>query len=163
MAYSRQRPRNDQPKAFIQGARSTPRTVSSSPVTSQAAERGFYSRLLLIPYPHRHLLGTAQTSYPLASAWLSDSQGWVRNIFRSPTGNEYRHSKGVVAMATATSRKVSELVPPTHSTAEIQSAHGVKTGANDLTRTAAVGRRKTSAVRAGRHSSLAHVQVTFWK
>lgn len=36
-------------------------------------------------------------------------------------------------MATTTSWKVLELLPPTHGTAEIQKAEGIKTSANYLT------------------------------
>ena len=53
---------------------------------------------------------------------FKDSFSFVQNILCSPTGNKSENSKGVVATATTTSWKVSELLPPTPSTAEIQKA-----------------------------------------
>lgn len=68
--------------------------------------------------------GLPQTPHALlSSVWLSELfQYLVWNISCSPTGNKYENSKGVVSMATTTSWKVSELLPPTHGTAEIQKA-----------------------------------------
>lgn len=53
---------------------------------------------------------------------FKDSFSFVQNILCSPTGNKSENSKGVVATATTTSWKVSELLPPTPGTAEIQKA-----------------------------------------
>lgn len=88
--------------------------------------------------------GLPQTPHALlSSAWLSELlQYLVWNISCSPTGNKYENSKGVVSMATTTSWKVLELLPPTHGTAEIQKAEGIKTSANYLTWICCGGQKK---------------------
>ena len=68
-------------------------------------------------------LDSAQTSQPSRLLpGVKDSFSFVQNILCSLTGDKSENSKGVVATATTTSWKISELLPPTPSTAEIQKA-----------------------------------------